>query len=378
MRKKTIWIAVLTVLIALIWYWTGDRQSKKPGAGKQQVVTVSIVPARVEDYPITLETNGSVMALNQVSVHPQINGLISKVHIEEGQFVKAGQLLFTLDAKAAQVGLARAQAQLRRDQASLADYERQLSRGRDLLQQNFISRSAVDTLQSQAEAQRALVAAGRSAVDAARVELGYTRISASGSGRAGEIKVHPGSYVQPGGEPLVTIMQVDPIAVSFTLPQQYLQSVLARMQGGKAKVSVQLPEQGRSMQGTIRFVDNAVDQQTGTVQVKAQFDNANSHLWPGAFVAVTAEVGHIEEAVVIPAAAVIKSARGDLIYLAQGGKASQRAIQVLHSARDTAVVQGVAAGEAVIVNGKQNLKPGAAIQIEGRPGKNKTEQAGQA
>jgi len=328
------------------------------------------VPAQQRDFPLELVANGSVSALNRVEIRPQISAAIVKVHIREGQSVQAGQPLFTLDARSAEVALAQARAQLQKDLATLADAERQLTRSRDLLKQGFVSQGAVDTTLATAEAQRAVVAADRAAIEAAQVALGYTRIVAPSAGRAGAIGVYAGSYVTPAGNALVTITQLDPIAVSFPVPQRHLTDLLASLQAGGGRVTALLPDAAagttRELLGRLQFVDSAVDAASGTVQAKAQFDNADQRLWPGAYVNVKLTVRTLKDAILIPQAAIIQGAQGKSAYvIGPDGKAQLRPVELLASAGDTAVVGGIDAGQRVIVDGKQNLRPGSRVAEQG-------------
>ena len=333
--------------------------SPTSGAASGPPVSVGTVRAQKRDVDVTLEATGTVSALNSVDIRPQVSSVITKVHIREGQFVKAGQLLFTLDARTDEVNLAKARAQLAKDTASLADAQRQLARSRDLLAQNFISQGALDTNQTLVETQQAVVNADRAAIDAAQVGLSYSRISAPSAGRAGAINVFAGSTVQPGGTALVTITQLDPIAVAFSLPQRNLADALQTLRAGGGKVVAVLPDGRGEATGKLQFVDNAVDANSGTVRVKAQFDNAKETLWPGAFVTVRLAVQTLKDAVVVPQAAVIQSPRGTIVYtLDADNKAVARRIEVLYATGPDAVASGVRAGERVVLDGRQNLRPG--------------------
>lgn len=237
--KRTTLLGGAVVLVvagaALAWTLTQRPPADAPRAAAATAgtaVTVTTVPARREDFALELGATGTVSALNRVEIHPQISAAIERVHIREGQTVRAGELLFTLDSRAAEVRVAQAQAQLQRDLATLADAERQLARSRDLLRQDFVSQSAVDTNLSQVEAQQAVVVADRAAIQAARVDLGYARIVAPSAGRVGAIAVYAGSYVTPASPALVTITQLDPIAVSFPVPQRHI----GALQIGRAHV----------------------------------------------------------------------------------------------------------------------------------------------
>ncbi|MEO6744047.1 MAG: efflux RND transporter periplasmic adaptor subunit, partial [Caldimonas sp.] len=336
------------------------------GAGGAPV-SVSSVRAQQREVDIVLEATGTVTALNSVDVRPQVSSTITKVHIREGQFVKQGQLLFTLDARNDEVNVTKAKAQLAKDMASLADAQRQLARSRDLFAQNFISQGAVDTNQTLVEAQQAVVASDRAAIEAAQVGLSYTRIVAPSAGRAGAINVYAGSSVQPAGAVLVTITQLDPIAVGFNLPQRNLGDALQTLRGGGGKVAAVLPEGRGTLTGRLRFVDNTVDASSGTVRVKAEFANADEKLWPGAFVNVRLAVQTLKDAVVLPQAAIITGPRGKIVYVVDAtNKAQPRAVEITYPFGEDAVVTGVRAGERVVVEGRQNLRPGASV-IERAP-----------
>lgn len=331
-------------------------------AGAGGPVSISSVRAVAKNVDVMLEATGTISALNSVDIRPQVSSVITQVNIREGQFVKAGQLLFTLDARNDQVKLATAKAQLARSQASLADAQRQLARARELLAQGFIAQGAVDTNQTLVETQQAVVSADRAAIDAALVGLSYNRIVAPAAGRAGAINVFAGSTVQPGGAALVTITQLDPIAVSFSLPQRNLNDALATMRAGGGRVVAVLPEARGEVVGKLQFVDNAVDANSGTVKVKAQFDNAKEALWPGAFVTVRLAVRTLKDAVVVPQAAVIQAPRGSIVYTVDAdNKAVSRSVEVLYASGPDAVASGVRAGDRVVVEGRQNLRPGATV-----------------
>ncbi len=331
------------------------------GAGGPPV-SVTTVAVQKRDVPVVLEATGTVSALNSVEIRPQVAAVVNKVHIREGQFVSAGQLLFTLDARNDEVNVAKARAQLAKDQAALADAERQLARSRDLFAQNFISQSAVDTTQTLVDSQRAVVASSRAAIDAAQVGLSYSRIKAPGAGRAGAINVFAGSYVQPSSAPLVTITQLDPIAVAFSLPQRNLGDALATLRSGGGKVLAVLPESGGTIAGRLQFVDNVVEASSGSVRVKAEFANKEERLWPGAFVAVRLAVQTLKDASVIPQAAIIESPRGRVVYVVDASnRAAARLVEVVHASGEDAAVTGVRPGERVVVEGRQNLRPGSAV-----------------
>ena len=330
-------------------------------------VSVTVVLAQLRDFEIQLDATGAVSALSSVELRPQVSSVIKQVHIREGDFVKAGQLLFTLDVRADEANVSKAKAQLEKNQATLNDAQRQLARSRDLLAQQFVSQGAVDTNQSVVDAQTAALVADRAAISAAAVALSYGRITAPAAGRAGAVNVFAGSSVQANTTPLVTITQLDPVAVSFNLPQRNVGDALAALKSGNAPVTVLLPQQPKPRTGKLQFVDSAVDASSGTVKVKAVFDNKDAALWPGAFVSVKMGVQTIKDAVVVPQASIVQNARGRSVYVVEAdGKAALRPIELLQSAGLEAVVSGVRAGEKVVLDGRQNVRPGSQL-IERAP-----------
>ena len=324
-------------------------------------VTVSTVRAEQRDLPVVLKATGTVTPLTSVDVKAQVTSMVAKVHIQEGQFVKAGQLMFTLDARTDEANAAKARAQLAKDNAALADAKRQLARNQQLLAQNFISQGAVDTAQALVDAAAATVTADQAAIDASRVALSYARITAPNAGRAGLVPVSAGSAVQANVTTLVTITQLDPIAVGFSLPQRNLVDALAALKGQGAPVSAKLADGGGSFSGRLQFVDNLVDASSGSVKAKAVFDNPDGKLWPGAFVEVSQTVSTLKDAIVVPQAAIIQGARGSLVYAVEDGKASARPIKLVYAQGNDAAVTGVKAGETIILDGKQNVRPGGRV-----------------
>lgn len=340
--------------------------SAPAGAASAPPVSVTVVPAVQRDFPVSVRATGSVAPLSTVDVKPQVASIVTKVHVKEGQFVRAGELLFTLDARADEANLGKAQAQLARDQATLADARRQLERSRDLLARNFVSQGAVDTAQANVEAQQAAVQADQAAIDAVKVSLSYARITAPSAGRVGAIAVFPGTSVSPSGPPLVTITQLDPIAVAFSLPQRYVGDALRLLDGGHGggTVDATLPDGRGTRVGRLQFVDSQVDATSGTVKVKAGFDNRDRALWPGAYVEVQLVVQTLPAAIVVPQAAIVQDTRGSVVFVAGAdGRAVMRKVDVLQSAGLDAVVSGVRPGERIVVDGRQNLRPGTPVVV---------------
>lgn len=368
-----------------------DAAASATRAGAQ---TVSVIAAAQRDLPVIVEAAGTVVSLDTVDIRAQVSGSVSEVVVREGQFVRRGDLLFRLDDRSDRANLERARAQLLRDQATLADLDRQLTRAQDLRAQNFIAQSAVDSVLAQVEAQRAAVAADQAAIRSSEVALSFDTITSPLSGRAGAVVVYRGSLVQPTGTPMVTVSQIDPIGVSFTLPEAQLGAVLrasglqqgaavrtaapaarppsaaaSAAGGGTFAVSLPNAERGRAgapnddVMGRITFVDNAVDTSTGTIRVKGEVPNASHRLWPGQYVTVRMTLRTIPGAIVIPQNALIIRGNERSVYVVKSdGTVDARPVQPRYNAGEVVAVEGLEPGEKVVVEGKQNLRPGSAVR----------------
>lgn len=373
-RQAGVIAGIAALVVAGGWYLNqgNDAQAVAPGgkgqgAGGPPPVTVNVVAPQRRDVGVELFANGTVTPLRTVNLHPQTVSTIRKVHIREGEFVKEGQLMFSLDDRADLANVARAEAQVARDRATLADLERQYKRSQELVAQNFLAQSALDSLLSQVEAQRALVQSNEAAARATQVSASYTAIRAPMTGRVGAIDVHPGSLVQMTTS-LTTITQLDPINVSFTLPEATLGALLAAQKQGKVDVRVNPGANADPVTGRLSFIDNAVDAQAGTIRVKGEFANGDTTLWPGQYVTANVVVQTLKDAVVIPQTAIITSTQGTFVYvLGEGNSARQVPVQRLHAFGDEAAVSGLAGTEQVITEGKQNLRPGGKVRLAGKP-----------
>lgn len=343
----------------------------KPGAGGPQgPTTVNVVTPQRQDVAVVLQANGTVTPISTVDLHPQTTSTITKVHIREGQYVKAGELMFSLDERSARANLDKAQAQVARDQASLGDLERQYKRGQELLSKNFIAQGAVDTLKSQVESARALLQADVAAARSVAVDASYNTIRAPMSGRVGAIGVYPGSLVQLSTS-LTSITQLDPINVSFTLPESALGGLLEAQRAGAVAVKAALAGAADEVAGQLSFIDNTVDPIAGVIRVKAQFANAQTKLWPGQYVNTKLTVQTLKDATVIPQNAIINNSRGLFVYTVAADHTAQTAnIKRLYSFGANVAVSGLNGDEQVIVEGKQNLRPGGKVKVA-TPGKQK-------
>jgi len=381
---------LVAALLAGSWYWRSrEAVVRTPGAAPLPVLAAVVTP---RDVAVRLTANGTVAAVQTVEVRPQLSATVRTVHIREGQFVRQGARLFTLDARSEEANLGRAEAQLAKDRADLANAERNLERQRELFRQRFISQAALDTAQNQVDSLRGQVAVDLAALQASRVTRSFSEITAPIAGRTGAIAVYPGSLVQPSGAPLVTITQVDPIQVSFTLPERELAGLQQALAKGPVAVAVQSEAAGQSaavqgaagkgaasqggagqagqggaagqaaLRGRVVFVDNAVDTASGTIRLKAEFANPGHRLWPGMFVTVALTPRRLTGALTVPVQAVQTGPEQTFLYvIGADRKASVQPVKVALVQDGVAVIEGAAAGTRVVVEGAQNLRPGSLV-----------------
>jgi RND family efflux transporter MFP subunit len=369
MKKSTVGILIGTMIIGGVSGWLATRGTP---AGKhagpmqgapQGPTTVSVVAPQRRDVPVVLQANGTVTPISTVDLHPQTTSTIVRVHIKEGQFVKAGELMFSLDDRSARANVEKAAAQVARDRAALADVERQYQRAEDLLAQKYVAQGAVDTLKSQVEAARAVLAADLAAASAVGVDASYNTIRAPMAGRVGAINVYAGSLVQMSTS-LTTVTQLDPINVAFTLPESALGGLLDAQRRGAVAVRVTQATSDQELTGALTFIDNTVDPVAGVIRVKAEFDNRVTSLWPGQYVNAQLVSHVLKNATVIPQNAIISNTHGTFVYAVDGEQAAQIVpVKRLHAFGEFAAVSGLAGTEKVIVDGKQNLRPGGKVRI---------------
>ena len=325
---------------------------------------VSIVLAESRDLPVKLTAQGHVIALNQVDIRPQAGGTIRGVHFREGDEVKAGQLMFTIDASDVAAQLSRAEANVAQIEAQVDDAERDLNRTRQLAKSRFYSTSAVDTSASKLESLQAQLKAAQADVSATRVLIARTSISAPINGLTGALSVHPGSLAQPGtAAPLVTLVQIDPIGVEFTLPESQLGGLLAARAANTVHIGLKMTD-GAPAQGTLVFVNNTVNTDSGTITLKASFPNPKKTLWPGAYVEVTVDAGLSPGAIVLPPQAVLEGPQGRFVYaLDANEEARVKPVELLRIQDQMAVVTGLKGGERIVAEGQLGLKPGTAVKV---------------
>jgi RND family efflux transporter MFP subunit len=382
-RRRWPWVAGVVVIGGALaaWWWFGTSKSQEAKGASRAQAPVVVVTARAEsrDVPVKLKANGTVTALQTVDLRAQVTSTIRDVHFREGQNVAKGDLLFSLDSREADANLKKAEAQIQKDRADLATAKRNLDRQQELFNQKFISQAALDTSQNQVDTLAGQLAVDTAAADAARVGRAYSEIRAPFAGRTGTIGVRAGSLVQPGsgitpGAVLVTVTQIDPISVAFTLPEKELAGLQRALRAGEVPVTATGSESGgEAFQGKVNFVDNAVDTATGTIRVKAEFANPGAKLWPGAYVNVEIAPRTLAAATVIPAQAVQTGPDSRFVYVVgEDRKVTQKPVTLAYIEEGFAVVAGIPPGTRVIVEGAQNVRPGNVV-AEGQKDVDKAE-----
>lgn len=345
-----------------------DAQAPNPGPAAPAVpVTVDRVVEK--EMPLDVNVVGTAEAFSTVAVRAQVTGELKAVNFKQGDDVREGQVLFTLDHRPLEAALHQAEANLARDTAQAANAKVIAQRMEDLVERGVGTREQRDTARTTAAALDAVVGANRAAVENAKVQLQYATIRAPIAGRTGALMVHAGNLVRANDQlPLVVINQVTPIYVSFGVPEALLPDLRRYMSMRELEVEALPPnEEIAPALGRITFVDNQVDQTTGTIRIKATFPNSNRRLWPGQFVNVRVRLATDARALVVPSVAVQAGPEGQYVYVVKDGNTVEmRAVEVARTAgQQTVLKQGVKPGETVVTDGQLRLVPGSRITIKG-------------
>jgi multidrug efflux system membrane fusion protein len=339
------------------------------GGGKKAGGPPPAVPVRVGDVqrlavPFDIAAIGHVEPYSTVSVKPRVGGEITQVGFREGDDVAAGALLFVIDPRPFEAALDEAKANLARDRARLTEARQTLKRYQDLIKKEYITQEQFDQAQANEEALRATTQADEAAIETARLNLDYCRITAPVPGRTGSLLVHAGNIVKANDDrALVIINQVEPVRVSFAIPEKDFDEVKRRRSAGAPLQVVATPEGGKAETGELSFLDNAVDPTTGTIMLKASFPNRDRALWPGQYVKVSLTVSVDENAVVAPTDAIQTGQAGTYVYLVKPDQTVElRSVTVRRNWRTWALVSsGLAPGDKVVTDGQLRLSPGASI-----------------
>lgn len=341
---------------------TGSAAPANPASAAPPVTVAVSQQAAV---PVELDAIGNAQPYRTVQVKSMVDGQINRVQLKQGQDVHAGKVLFELDKRPFQAALDQALGKLAQDEATAANNKAQAARANSLLKQGVLAVQDVQTTDAQAQASAAAVQADKAAVETARVNLGYTDITAPINARAGAILVNLGNLVKANDtNPLTTLNEIEPIYVSFNVPESELGAIRAR--GAKRlKVTAFPPNQQKAEVGTLTFIDNAVDATTGTIKLMATFPNHDRLLWPGEYLNVKLVLGVDSHAILIPATAIQSGQQGKFVYVVQpDGTAAMTPVNSSRNYGQQAVIaSGLAPGKSVIVDGQVRVVPNAKVNV---------------
>jgi multidrug efflux system membrane fusion protein len=360
--KLGLWAASFFILVAA----SGCAKEHAAPAPHAAAVPVTVSKVTQRAMPVQLTAIGNVGGYT-VSVEAQVAGELLDVHFQEGGFVHKGQLLFTIDPRPYEAALAQAQAQLSRDKAVAANGRAQAQRISKLLTDGVVSPSDADSSTSAAAAAEATVAADEAALKTAQLNLQYCNIYSPMDGRTGAVLVKPGNLVKVADVPIVVIKRLSPIPVDFLVPQEYLPEITKRLAARPLRVEATVPNSsGPPEVGKLVFVDNAVDTTTGTIRLRALFENSSNALWPGLYVNTVMTLSEESNATVIPSQAITAGQQGSSVYVVQAdGTVAPRAVVSSRSVGGQAVIdKGLKPGETVVTDGQVRLVPGAKVQIK--------------
>lgn len=342
--------------------------SKKEEKPRDEKVPVTVAVAEQRDVPVQIRVIGSVQPYSTVAIRAQVAGQLMQVHFREGDEVRRGQLLFTIDPRPFEADLLKARAALARDEAELRNAEAERNRYADLVKKDYVTREEYDRIVATAESARATSSSDRAAIQNAELQLSYCRITSPIDGRTGSLQVHAGNIVRANDTtPLVVINKVQPVYVQFSVPERELAKLRATF--GTAPVPVTATPQGNSStleQGRLSFVDNAIDASTGTITLKGLFENTTRALWPGQFVNVNVTLSNRTAATVVPTQAVQNSQRGQYVYVVKNDSSVEmRPVSVALAVDQQSIIdKGVAPGETVVTDGQIRLTPKSHVEVK--------------
>ncbi|MEX5320918.1 efflux RND transporter periplasmic adaptor subunit [Pseudomonas asiatica] len=358
-------LALLVLAVAGIWF--GQRQPA-PAARAQTAIPVRVVSVVQQNVPRYASAIGSVLSLHSVEVRPQVEGVLTQVLVKEGQWVKEGDLLATLDDRAIRANLDQARAELGQSQAQIQVANVDLQRYRLLSTDNGVSKQTLDQQQALVNRLQATVKGNQAAIANTEVQLSYTQIRSPVTGRVGIRNVDPGNLVRTSDtRSLFSVTQIDPIAVEFALPQQMLPTLQSLLKAPTpALVQAYMDADGeRSLlgEGHLALIDNQISATTGTVRVKAEFDNKDGRLWPGQLVTIRLRTAVEENALVVPPPVVQRGVDGHFVYRLDGDKVTSVPVKVLYQDSGLNIIAGVKPGERLVLDGQSRLKPGSQVEV---------------
>jgi multidrug efflux system membrane fusion protein len=359
MKRRAILLLVYVAFVSCTACTSKNEQPKTKPA-----IPVKTAQALQKDVPVQIKAIGTIEAFTSVAIKSQVSGQINRIHFSEGSDVGKGALLISIDPEPFQALLNQCEATLAKDQAQAKFAREQANRYEGLVKEGIVTRDQYDLLRSNAESLAATLTADRAAIRSARIQLGYCSIRSPITGRTGTIAMQPGNLVKANDLPIVTVNQLTPIYVTFSLPEKRLAEIKRAMAGNELKIEALIPNSpGSSETGTISFLDNAVNPATGTIKLKGVFANTSRKLWPGQFTDVVMTLGNLRNAVTVPTNAVQTSQQGQFVYVVKtDATVEMRPVTSAAAAgEETVIEKGLAAGETVVTDGQLRLTPGARV-----------------
>jgi len=364
MKSRSLVTLVFICLVAVALAACGE---KAPSGFARPPAAVSVVAAVARDVPIYIDTIGKSVASEVVSIQPQVSGRITGLHFVDGADLKVGDLLFTIDPRPYEAQLHSAEATLAEKRAAMNLAKIQFSRYAELLQTKAVSQQEYDQRKNTLDIAQAQVRQSEAAVENARLNLDYCTIRSPINGRAGQRLVDIGNVVAANTGSLLVIERLDPIYADFTITENDLTAVQRNMKQGTLKVEVRLPDEpDKPREGKLTFLDNAVQDGTGTVKLRATIPNSDHHFWPGRFVKARLILSTIRQAVLVPAAAPQLSAKGPFVYVVSEDSTAELRPVTLGQRQDDFVVvdRGLRAGDRIVMTGQLGVMPGGKVSVE--------------
>jgi len=355
---------ILGLVVLIVFSSACSEKSGKPASTAIPVVVSTVIQKAV---PVQIRAIGNVQACSTVTVKAKVGGELTRVHFTEGQDVRKGDLLFTIDPRPHEAALKQAEANLQRDTAQAKHAREDALRYESLIQKGVVPQQQYDKFRTDADALEATVIADRAAVENAKIQLGYCSIRSPIDGRTGSLIVHQGNHIKAEDINLVVINQIIPIDVTFSVPEQFLSEIKKYMASGKIQVEALVPmNEERPEKGVITFIDNAVDTNTGTIRLKGTFGNHDKKLWPGQFVNVVLTLTTEPNAIVVPSQAIQTGQEGQYVFVVKQDLTVESRPVVIGRTVDTETVvqKGLNRDEKVVTDGQLLLYPGARVEIK--------------
>ena len=365
-RIKVCRFIIIAVLLPPFVALSGcSKKAEKPKGRPPALVTTA--SATQQNVPVLIKAIGNMEASESVVVRTQISGELTKVAFREGQDVQKGALLFQLDPRTYQAAIRKAEATLARDKVIMVNARKDYERYSQLVKDGIVTQEQAEGYRTKAESAAADMAADVAAVDSAREQLAYCTINSPISGRLGVLAVNRGNVVKANDTVLVTINKLTPIYASFTLPEKELPEMKRQMAGGRITVEAEVPgTTGIKEKGIVSFIDNTVDPTTGTIRLKASFDNASKQLWPGQFANLSLILGMKNNAVVIPSQAIQTGQNGQFVFVVKPDATAdiRQVVSGPVSQEMTVIEKGLQPGEQVVIDGQMRVIPGGKVEIK--------------